>query len=358
MTALAALLLLAAPAPTTDPVQVYEDWSVTCDDLASCVAISADLGEPAPVVMRIVRGGGWERLPDLRIHLPGEVAGTVSLRLATLDPASDPERRRRTHFRLYRTDAGDYALAASDTQAFFHAARAARTAQVLNSIGAEIGMVPLRGLVAAMDRFDHVQTRTGTITGIYSRGAILVPLAAIMPPPTPLLHPLEGSAEVVDRATASRLHRLVCGSGAVRHADDVEIGAMADRTWIAGIDCGLSGLNAGRVWMLLQADGSFSRAIFALPYLGDDDTGFGFLENSHFDPETGVMEALALQREVGDCGTWHRWQWSPAGFRLLEARVMRICVGLARHNWPHVWRAQRVGLPPQTEGVQDAAPAE
>jgi hypothetical protein len=308
--------------------------------------------------MLIARDGGWERLPEVRVHLPDEVAGNVSLRLATLEPATDPERRRRTHFRLHRTAAGDYALSESESQAFFHAARAARTAQIADNEGTVIGTVPISGLVAAMDRFDNVQARTGTVTGIYSRGRILVPLAAIMPPPMPLLHPVEGSAEAVDSATASRLHLLACGTAGARHADVVGVGAMADRTWITGIDCGLSGLNAGRMWMLLQADGSLSRATFPLPYLGRDDTGFGFLENSHFEPETGIMEALALQREAGDCGTWHRWQWSPAGFRLLEARLMRVCVGLPRENWPHVWRAQRVGLPPQTEGVQGAAPAE
>lgn len=321
------------------PYHLYDDWLVVCDNVASCAAVS--VLPDASASMQITRSGGWDDLPTpvMDLSRAGFDGPTVSLVLQPPAgrPHATPGRRARMRFLLHRLQAGRFGLAPGDREALMAAARTARSAQFVGPDGRTIAEVSLRGLVPAMDRFDHVQTRTGTVTGIYTRGEILVPLAAIMPPDAPSLPAQSGEEEPGNAALGTRGFMMICGIGAPRHAGDAVVWRMATGHRIVAVDCGGSGLNAGRIWLVVDRDGGIDLATFPTPDLASSQPFSGFLPNGWFDHATGQLHALDLGREAGDCGSSLTWQWTPAGFHLAEATRMPLCAGLARDLWPRTW---------------------
>lgn len=325
-----------------DPYRLFDDWLVVCDNVAACAAIS--VLPDAAATLQIARTGGWDDLPAPVADLSraGFDGTSVVLALQPGDgrPHATPGRRKRTRFRLYRLEAGRFGLAPGERADLMAAARTARTAQFLAQDGKVIAEVSLRGLVAAMDRIDQVQARTGTVTGIYTSGEILVPLAALMPPPAPVLQPQGGVEESGNTVLGTRAFVLICGIGAPRHSGDAVVWRMATGHRIVAVDCGGDGLNAGRIWLVADPYGQIDLASLPTPDLPTTQGMAGFLPNGWFDHASGQLHALELGRQDGDCGSSLTWQWTAAGFRLAEARRMPLCTGLAQAQWPRTWTAQ------------------
>jgi hypothetical protein len=191
-----------------------------------------------------------------------------------------------------------------------------------------------------MDRIDHVQTRNGTVTGIYTRGEILVPLAAIMPPPVPLVEPVSGVPDTQAGALGTRAFRMICGTGLARRSGDAVAWRMASGHRIVAVDCGVEGLNGGRVWLVEDPAGNLDLASFPTPDMPGADAMTGFLPNGWFDHVTGMLTSLELGRQAGDCGSRLSWQWTAQGFQLAEAWRMPLCTGTAQLHWPRTWTAQ------------------
>ncbi len=326
------------------PYRLYDDWLVVCDNVASCTAVS--VLPDAAATLQITRSGGWDDLPVpvLDLSRAGYDGPTVSLVLQPGDRHAHrtPGRRARTRFLLHRLQAGRFGLAPGEREALLAAAHDARSAQFAGPDGRVLAEVSLRGLVPALNRFDHVQGRTGTVTGIYTHGEILVPLAAIMPPDAPSLPAQYGVEEPDNARLGTRGFLLVCGTGVARRAGDAAVWRMASGHRLVAVDCGVDGLNGGRIWLVTDTAGQIDLASFPTPDLPANQPLTGFLPNGWFDHATGQLHALELGREAGDCGSSLTWQWTGTEFRLAEALRMPLCTGLARDLWPRTWTSRLV----------------
>lgn len=324
------------------PYRLYEDWLVVCDNVASCVALSVVPDGSAN--LRIARSGGWAAAPDLVADLSfvGFDGAAVDLLLqpAARRPHATPGRRALTRLGMHRIAAGWFGLPDEGSASFLAAARSAESVQFVTPDGRVLAEVSLRGLVAAMDRIDHVQTRTGTITGTYTRGEILVPLAAIMPPPAPVVEPVSGAPDPQARALGNRAFRMVCGTGLSRRTGDAVVWRMASGHRIVAVDCGVEGLNGGRIWLVEDPAGKLDLARFPTPDLPTTEGMSGFLPNGWFDHVTGTLTSLELGRQASDCGSRLSWQWTAEGFQLAEAYRMPLCTGTAQLHWPRTWTVQ------------------
>ena len=346
MLALAAAPAGAVPPPAgssgfdgAGPYRLYDDWLVVCDNVATCMAASAETEGRA--VLRIARTGDWDALPDPLADLSsaGFDGNAVILVLQPQGslPHATPGRRARTRLTMHRLAAGWFGMGDVEIAAFLAAARTADSARFETPDGRVLAQVSLRGLVAAMDRIDHVQTRTGTITATYNRGGILVPLAAIMPPPAPVVEPVEGVPDRQARALQTRAFLMICGTGLARSPGDAVAWRMASGHHIVAVDCRIGGLNGGRIWLVEDPAGALDLARLPVPDLPGAQDLTGFLANSWFDHITGRLHALELGRPAGDCGSRLSWQWTTGGFRLAEAQRMPLCTGIAQALWPGTW---------------------
>lgn len=311
---------------------------VLCDNRHDCTATSAV--PDAPALIQITRQADWDALPLIVLDLAraGFDGMTVDLVLQPADRRahSTPGRRARTRFTFHRLAAGRFGMPPDERLSLLLAARNARTAQFRHRDGRIIAAVLLNGLEAALNRFDHVQARTDTVTGIYTRGEILVPLAAIMPPPLPV-QVRESGLEEANRELGTQAFRMICGIGAPRHSGDAVVWRMAGGKRIVAVDCGSEALNGGRIWLVVDETGQLDLAHFPQPDLAAQDGTDGFLPNSWFDHAAGQIHSMELGRPDGDCGSSLTWQWTAEGFQLAEARRMPLCIGLAQDLWPRTW---------------------
>jgi hypothetical protein len=361
------LLTVTLPAPArtqaadhdmTGPAEVaeYADWSLACDNLRRCEAVSesrareqfaeTEWGEMPVIRLRVVREAGpgarARILVDRRVWAQEPLITTNVFTLHVLysgdTDVTGPA------YRLTAVAEGQYELAAADVPRFLaESARSTLAATRLRGSRALHGLASTEGLNAALRAMDAAQGSSGTVTALIAKGprpASAVPRAQL-PPAVAVVRASSGSLarEVADDELRDR-NMLLCGVMAAPHAGTEYRLANGDRLW--RVDCPEDEpsqhiVNLRNAWLITKPDG---RRIVA-PFPGPPRSGgppSAIVPNSFFDPDTGLVTATFSAGPHSDCGWRRQWGWTGHRWRLVHARAMPACLGIMPDGWLTTWR--------------------
>ena len=330
---LAAALLLSAPAaaatpgPAADaPVQMSGDWLAACDNLLDCTAYGFG-ADDAPAVLLIVRGRDRPTTATLilRADVPRPLA---AVRLAA--PRHGPA----ITVRLQPGAAGTLrgTLSAGEVGLLLAVLHGGGRLPLLPVVRPGIRAVPLgvlrlAGAAPALDWIEARQRRTPE-----SPAAVPSP-PPLDPGPSPdPRHPPPAVAAL----SAVRDCRRQDSEAA---SDDVAATRLSATASLWQVPCGSGNFDRATLFVL-AGPGHAAPARLGVP------PGFparppGLLVNVQASADGRELGADEPSRGLGDCGDTRTYRWDGTRYRLVSARLMPACHGLAPEDWPVVYRAAR-----------------
>ncbi len=332
-------------------VRQHGDWSVTCDNALTCIAVSvstdyetrlraSDPGDLATPVLWVRREGG--PLAPARVFVDlavwGERRSVGPLTLHVLYDG-DPERLG-PGYRLVEREPGYHELDPRDVMAFLAESRGSGRAATRHPDGTRHGLITTTGMVAALRYVDERQQRRGTVSALYAKGPAPARSVPAEPPRERVAVVRAGSpaaARPAEAAMLSERYGFLCG----RQTDNPMLAwqgwplANGHRLWAA--HCELDGDNPLTIWALTDRSGA--RIDFKLPRpeqgRAPEDP---VLPNSRFDPASGQLTALYKGSSFGDCGWQRRWAWTGREFAMIDAVEMPACIGITMPQWLQTYR--------------------
>ncbi len=317
----------AATGPSPDaPVEVAGDWLAACDNLQDCRAYGFG-ADDAPAALLVVRSRDRPATATLVLRADGPRPLSAIRLLA-------PRHGREVTVRLVPGIAGTLrgTLSAGEVGLLLPVLRGGGRLSLLPVVrpGARsppLGVLRLAGAVPALDWIEMRQRR-----------------APEVPPPVPSPVALDPGAP----PDARHLPPAVAALAAVRDCRRQDSEAATE-------DAAAYRLSATvDLWQIPCGSGNFDRAsLFVLAMLGHAaparfgvPSGFparppGLLVNVEASPDGRELGADEPRRGLGDCGDTRTYRWDGARYRLLSARLMPACHGLAPEDWPVVYRAAR-----------------
>jgi len=314
----------------------HKDWSAVCDNSLACTAVSLapDGKVEAPQIV-IERGSGDDAVTvRIRVNVarPGDYRILVGQRLVASGSFVS----------------GDWPIIIVGSKALPLVREIGRGKKIVidDGKGMLLGQRTLDGSAAALTHIDALQNRARTQQALFAKGKrVLTPRA--LPVPQIVARRIGKQASLPDAGTIVGViessqctdepmavtensamslgrtegkHKVLvlvsCGSGAYNMSIAPYIGISADR----------------RNWTFAPARFDFPEK----PDAGMD--GATLLSNATWDAATQQITAFHKGRGLGDCGQAQSYVWDGAMFRLIEARAMDQCQGVA--DWPVVWRAR------------------
>lgn len=337
--------VLAGTSPGTDaPVaRTFSDWSLTCDNLRRCVAMSADRENGRLLI--ISRDAGAGASPTIEL-----VGGALPVLEPTVghgpvrypSPAWSVEAAELDVEILRTTD-----LAAA--QGFVDTVRNAAALRAQAPAGEDLAgddmSVSLKGLSASLLLMDEVQGRLGTRGALLRRGAApetTVPPAPALPALTPARAP-----QALDAATAATIAAAVrkAQSGELRD-QDCDDAAPQDAAWaltdsqaLVYLGCWMGAYQGSGPLFIAQrqAPHAARRLLLDNPATG---TAVDMLTSADYEPATATLQHFGKGRGLGDCGESASWVFDGTAFRLARYAALDACAGLPPDRWPTRWRTR------------------
>lgn len=315
----------------------HKDWSAVCDNSLACEAISlmpdGDGGEGPQIIIR--RGSG-DAAVSVRIQFAEPTGGRYRVLVGGRVAASGTQA------------AGDWPIMVDGDAALklVRAIARGRTLSIEDGNGVLVGKRELAGSAAALNRIDAIQNRAGTRQALSATGRRVKPLKLV---PLPVVEAkrigkqglLPDAATIVGVVEGSK---CATEPSAVTENSAVSLGrADGQRRALLLVSCGSGAYNAASAFYFgTSADGKrwdFVPARFDYPEKPDEGMdGATLLSNVAWDASRQQLDAFHKGRGLGDCGQAQSYVWDGAMFRLIEARAMDECRGVA--EWPVVWRAR------------------
>lgn len=345
------MLLAAAPAsapqtiPSPGEIKVFKDWSVGCDNVGNCQAVS---------LVADAAGGGFDDWggPISITRTPGE---SDILKIKAVIQTNDIDRYQMfVDGRLVDTGPlvqGDYPLeiVGADAAKVAGAIINGYNLQITGPDGENLTKISLSGSKAALRYMDTKQKRAYTRTALVSKGRrTFRPLTNTMPTISveqwTAAKRIPATTEIVDLVENS-----IC--------KDERFGVVEDQIFPMGqkddryralilMSCGSGAYNFSSTAYIGEIRGdekdgaswAFRPATYDLqPGWGKED-GPPLLVNAQWDEERQILSSYAKGRGLGDCGKAERFVWSGEQFHLIEASGMQECRGAS--EWITTWRAK------------------
>lgn len=354
-TSLAAISIacLAAPVLAQSAPMTYRDWSVTCNNIKTCMAYSASstsegVGRVRPRGMSDDVPEGWMTIE--RAAGPNSVARILISRPnleSTQIPADAELHLLDSNGRSVST--GVFAATMGDRSAieihpsvqgqFLSAARAAsHVVFVVGGVKRPVFFVSLSGLVASGRNIDARQGRTNTQGALIDIGQISnsrVPVA----PPLPIVIAQAFVARAASAPPASLISRRMT------ECDDFQTLSARNRTiesyrlnrtqilW--SVACNMGAYNTWNRYYIQSPRDVIAPAKFIGSGI-EDRREANSLVNTGVDPAKGLITAFSKARGVGDCGSDETYAWNGQAFVLATRIEMAPCGGIIADFWPSV----------------------
>lgn len=334
-TIMMAILAAAAPvAPRPGKVMLFKDWSVGCDNMLRCEAVSLPTDAPGPgqLQLAVSREGG--RTGALTLSLAGFAGGSDRYRLI-ID-------RKLIDTGAIAVGADKVEIVGADAVKVAKALAAGNRLAMLDGAGNTLGQMSLAGSSAALRYIDTVQGRAG------SKGALVAggrKAATARTPGTATLTVARIGANV-DVPDAKSLVELSESSP----CSTERFGPTADAAYSLGtsggsakalilLNCGAGAYNfsSGAYVATRDSKGKWSYAAAAFDYIDlFTETGkIPVLVNAEWSPDTQILSGFSKGRGLADCGSSEQYVWDGDRFRLIHATSMPECRGSA--DWIQVW---------------------
>ncbi len=334
---LAAALLLSAPAAAAAaalpgaapelPTQMSGDWLAACDNLLECSAYGFGADE-TPAVLLVARDRDRPATATLVLRADGP-RPLAAIRL--LAPRHGPA----ITVRLLAGNAGTLrgTLSAGEVGLLLPVLHGGGRLLLLSASAlrpgarpAPLGAIRLAGAAPALDWIDARQRR---------------PPEVPPPPPDPALNP-------GPPPDPRRLPPAVAALAAVRDCrrqdsatptDDTAAYRLSATVSLWQIPCGSGNFDRSTAFVL-ASPGRAALARFGIPS-GLPARPPGLLVNAQVSLDGRELGADEPSRGLGDCGDLRTYRWDGVRYRLVLARLMPACRGLAPEDWPLVYRIPR-----------------
>lgn len=345
------MLAAAAPASAQQPIpapgeiKVFKDWSVGCDNVGNCQAVS---------LVNDMTSGGYDdwggpisvtRTPDnndiLKVIAPIQVENIdryqilVDGRLIDTGPFVQAD----YSIEIVGTDAVKVSRAIIDGYKL----------QIVGPDGENLTRISLSGSAAALRYMDVKQKRAYTRTALVSKGRrTFRPLKTEIPTITvnqwATAKRIPATTEIVDLVENS-----VCKDERFGVVEDqiFPMGKKDDRyRTLVLMSCGSGAYNFSSTAYIGEIRGdekdgaswAFRPATYDLQPEWGGEGRPPLLVNAHWDEERQILSSHAKGRGLGDCGNAESFVWDGEQFRLIEASGMEECRGA--YEWITTWRAQ------------------
>lgn len=338
--ALAAMLIsspLAASPVKLGEQFFHKNWSATCDNSLACEALSLlPEGESSDSPQIIISRGSGDAAVSVRIRFAEPTGGRYRVLVGGRVVANGTQA------------AGDWPIMVDGDAALklVRAIARGRNLTIDDGNGRLLGKRDLAGSVAALNRIDALQNRDGTRLALASVGRRVKSAAVIIPPVVQAKRigkqgPLPDAATIVAVVEGSKCE---IDPSVVTENSAVSLGrADGQRKALLFVSCGSGAYNsATAAYFGTSVDGKrwdFAPARFDYPEKPDEGMGgVTLLSNVSWDASRQRLDAFHKGRGLGDCGQAESYVWDGSVFRLVEARAMNECRGIA--EWPIVWRAR------------------
>lgn len=318
---------IAAPvaaAARDEPSRLFGDWLAACDNGLDCVGYGFGTGDTqatlilsrprgaAPTMVLVLQPDRTLRPPVLRLQ-PARHGPAVTVRMQAADDG------------MMRGS-----LTAGEVTALLpflrNGGRLLLTLPAPGGRAVPFGVIGLAGAGPAMDWIDERQRHPAVSLPVPVR----VAAAGGPPPDTHHVPPAVGALPAVQACRRQDADDPATDTAAWRLSRTVSL-------W--QVPCGSGNFDRAALYVL--ADPAGTRASLAgftsLPQMAARPAGI--LVNAEVAADgTGII-AVEPSRGLGDCGDVRSYRWDGTRFRLILARLMTACHGLAVQDWPIVYRA-------------------
>ena len=332
-------------------VAEFSDWSVACDNVHDCTALSLsreyvarlaanDPGDYAiPKLWVKRRAGPSERV---RVFVDTTVwgdagAGEAPATLHVYTPCDGDCTGRA--YRLIQVEPGRFELAPGDVAAFLAESSTTSHAATRFADGRMHGITSTAGMTAALRFIDESQQRRDTVTALYARGprpARSVPSAR----PRPSVTVVRGEEVALDMPVGIAVGVLAARAQLCPEADIAALDPLYARyrlstgQFLLAVGCSGNPHAPRRLWLIETPGEGFAPFMLPRPEQGRP-AQLPILPNSDFDPESGMITAYS----DGKCGWRRRWAWTGRVFEMVDAVEMPSCYGIPLHQWLQTYRA-------------------
>ncbi|MEO9600053.1 DUF1176 domain-containing protein [Parasphingorhabdus sp.] len=330
-------------APQLGEIQTFKDWTVGCDNLGDCEAISLvpDEGrasfEEWDGRVSIIRTTGSDDIFKIRILFEAEDIDRYRMIIDGQLVDTGPIGQSDYPVEIVGTDATKVA------KAMIHG----NLLTMQGPAGTDITKISLAGSSAALRYIDQVQNRAHTTSALVARGSrIFQPVNSDMPRIT------------VDRweeATLVPETDTIVALAENSKCKDDRFGLIEDQAYPIGKRDDLY-----RALVLISC-GSGAYNFSSTPYIGEyrEDSAEGWtfapakfdrqpswggegnqplLINAGWDEEEQTLGSYGKGRGLGDCGNAENYIWDGDMFRMINASAMPECRGA--YEWITIWRAE------------------
>jgi len=331
-----------------DPLQKsFNDWQMTCNNAAFCVArnIPGDKG----LVMTISRHAGVNDRPLLRIDYGSAYSGALPG-----GPLQDnlllDQRRLKPDLKHWTVE--PHHLATSNAIAideFLDLVLDAKTVQLTYDPNA---LISLRGMKAALLLMDDVQGRVNGMSAWVKRGDRAswdVPPTPSLPqlppaPPQPAALTREETSGLIDYGTW-RINTDSCSLDPMRR--EVSVAPLTDQKALLLVSCEMGAYNViDLAFEVTRSQPYVARGMtLTLPFTppGVSERQLDLI-NADYDAATGQLYTFGKGRGLGDCGRATRWQFDGTRFVLAEYAEESTCDAWhSSDDWPTLWVSQSAG---------------
>lgn len=360
--AVLALLSLVLPigyAAAQSAPLTYRDWSVTCNNIKTCMAYSVSSRSEGGLVSRprglsddvqagwmtIERAAGPTSTPRILLSRPDLSSNSIpsDAEIRLLDTSGRLVER--GIFAATMGSTGAIEIAPSLNASFISVARGASHAVlVVGPVKRKVFFVSLSGLVASGRAIDAHQGRTGTTNALIDigrRSASSVPAAAARPILT--AQSFTKRAGVRPPAAVMALRTAACDDAERLDAGGTNIEAFnLDRGRILwSVPCGAGAYNMWNQLYIQAPRTGIVMAHFTGKPVGDSEEAIGIV-NASINPAKGMITAFDKGRGLGDCGSAETYVWTGTDFALAELSEMVPCGGIISDFWPSVFTSSVV----------------
>ncbi len=334
--AIITVIMAAGSAATPHPgkVMLFKDWSVGCDNMLRCEAVSLpkDVQEPGQLQMTILRDGG--RSGELKLLLTGFGTGPDRYRLVV--------DRKLVDTGAIIAGADKVEIAGPDAVKVAKALAAGNMLTMQDGAGIPMGKISLSGSSAALRYIDTAQGRAGSKGALAAVGR----KAATARTPSTATLTVERIGANVDVPDAKSLVEL----SETSPCSAERFGPTADAAYSLGakggsaralilLNCGAGAYNFSSGAYVATRDGkgkwTYAPAAFDLVSLFTETGKVPVLVNAEWSPATQTLSAFSKGRGLGDCGTSEQYVWDGERFRLINATSMPECRGST--EWIQIW---------------------